>query len=177
MRRPSPWTSGPLWVVLLLPGCVLGAADSIDVIWEAGWFDDDNDHELRAKSLSTMGAVPLAPATPAHLHSNVELEALRAARRSSEVHPADARGPPRRIASVLIRYDPVELIIYFDIRPDATAIETLVVEHACPYLRAEEVPLPVPYTVWVLHRSGESKRFVPKPEPIARGLLSRCPAQ
>ena len=84
--------------------------------------------------------------------------------------------PPITV-SVLIRYDPVELSIYLDARPETASVDALVAEHACPYLRAEEVPLPVPYTVWLLHRSGESKRFVPKPEPIARGLLSSAPCR
>jgi hypothetical protein len=80
--------------------------------------------------------------------------------------------------SVLMAYDPVEVVVYMDAAPSAGAasIETMVQEAACRHIRAEQVPLPVPYTVRVYQRAGESQRYVPHPAPIARGLLSTCPA-
>jgi hypothetical protein len=79
-------------------------------------------------------------------------------------------------ASVLFRLDPVELVVYLDDAPEATSIDTIVAQAACPYVRAEDAPLPVPYTVRVFQRSGESRRYIPGNSPVAKGLLSRCPA-
>jgi hypothetical protein len=79
-------------------------------------------------------------------------------------------------ASVLLRLDPVELLVYLDDAPEATSIDTVVAEAACQYIRAEEVPLPVPYTVRLFQRSGESRRYIPRNSPVAKGLLSKCPA-
>jgi hypothetical protein len=79
-------------------------------------------------------------------------------------------------ASVLLRLDPVELVVYLDAGPPATSIDQMVAEAACQYVGAQDVPLPVPYTVWVFQRSGESQRYVPQQSPIAKGLLSKCPA-
>jgi len=78
-------------------------------------------------------------------------------------------------ASVLLQLDPVEVVVYLDAPPGAASIETIVADHACRDLQAEEVPLPVPYTVRVYQRSGESQRYVPQPSPIATALLSKCP--
>jgi hypothetical protein len=80
-------------------------------------------------------------------------------------------------ASVLLRLDPVELVVYLDSTPPSTLVGGLVAEAACGYVEAQQVPLPVPYTVRVFQRSGESQRYVPQPSPIAKGLLSKCPAQ
>jgi hypothetical protein len=80
-------------------------------------------------------------------------------------------------ASVLLRLDPVELVVYLDSTPEGASTDTVVAEAACQYVRAEAVPLPVPYTVRVFQRSGESQRYVPQHSPIAAGLLSRCPAR
>lgn len=80
-------------------------------------------------------------------------------------------------ASVLLRLDPVELVVYLDATPAATSIDEMVADAACQYVRAEQVPLPVPYTVRVFQRSGESQRYVPQHSPIAKGLLSKCPGR
>jgi len=74
-------------------------------------------------------------------------------------------------ASVLFRLDPVELVVYLDDAPEATSIDTIVAEAACPYVRAEEVPLPVPYTIRLFQRPGESLRYIPRSSPVAKGLL------
>jgi len=79
-------------------------------------------------------------------------------------------------ASVLLSYDPVEVVVYLDGSPGATPVNAIVADAACPYLAAEQVPLPVPYTVRMFQRSGESQRYVPADSVIAQGLLSRCPA-
>ena len=79
-------------------------------------------------------------------------------------------------ASVLMHYDPMELVVYLDRPPGATPVAAIVADAACPYLGAEQVPLPVPYTVRMFQRSGESQRYVPADSAIARGLLSKCPA-
>ena len=80
-------------------------------------------------------------------------------------------------ASVLLRLDPVELVVYFDAPPPATSVNEIVAEVACPYIGAQQVPLPVPYTVRVFQREGESPRYVPQYSPIAKGLLSKCPGR
>ena len=79
-------------------------------------------------------------------------------------------------ATVLTSYDPVELVIYLDTPPGENSIDVIVAEAACPYITADQLPLPVPYTVRVLQKSGESQRYVPAPSPTAKGLLSKCPA-
>jgi hypothetical protein len=76
--------------------------------------------------------------------------------------------------SVLLRLDPAEVVVYLDGPPGTASIDAIVTEAACPYIRAEEVPLPVPYTVRVLKRAGESLRFTAQSAPIATGLLSWC---
>jgi hypothetical protein len=78
--------------------------------------------------------------------------------------------------SVLFQLDPAELVVYLDKAPEATSIDTTVAEAACQYVRAVEVPLPVPYTVRLFQRSGESRRYIPRNSPLATGLLSKCPA-
>jgi hypothetical protein len=78
--------------------------------------------------------------------------------------------------SVLLQLDPVELVVYLDNAPEATSIDTIVAEAACQYVRSVEVPLPVPYTVRLFQRSGESLRYIPRNSPVATGLLSKCPA-
>jgi hypothetical protein len=80
-------------------------------------------------------------------------------------------------ASVLLRLDPVELVVYLDATPSSTLVGGIVAQAACQYVEAQQVPLPVPYTVRVFQRSGESQRYVPQHAPIAKGLLSECPAQ
>ena len=77
--------------------------------------------------------------------------------------------------SVLLRLEPVEVVVYLGGAPGPASIDAIVTEAACRYIRAEEVPLPLPYTVRVLKRAGESLRFTPQPAPIATGLLSWCP--
>ena len=76
--------------------------------------------------------------------------------------------------SVLLRLEPVEVVVYLDRMVETKLIHAIVTEAACRYVQAEEVPLPVPYTVRVLNRAGESQRFVPQPMPIATGLITRC---
>lgn len=78
--------------------------------------------------------------------------------------------------SVLLRLDPVEVVVYLDGAPGTASLDAVVTEAACHYILAEEVPLPLPYTVRMIKRAGESQRFVPQPSPIATGLITRCPA-
>jgi hypothetical protein len=77
--------------------------------------------------------------------------------------------------SVLLHMDPVEVIVYVDRVPVAGTMDKIVADAACRYIRAEEIPLPVPYTVRMFQRSGESHRYVPQQSPIGIGLLSKCP--
>jgi hypothetical protein len=76
--------------------------------------------------------------------------------------------------SVLLRLDPVEVVVYLDGAPGAASLDAIVAEAACRYIQAEEVPLPLPYTVRVIKRAGESQRFVPQAAPIATGLITKC---
>jgi hypothetical protein len=161
-----------LILVLLVP--VLCAANPTDLLWASGWFDNADMDDLVTKTISPEGAIGSAELTPAIFLARTALAVWRAACHVSDINQSrDARGPPNA-PSVLIRYDPAEIFVYFDTLPDVTSIDTLVAAHACPYLGAEEIPLPVPYTVWVVQRSGESKRYVPKHKPIAKGVLSTC---
>jgi hypothetical protein len=76
--------------------------------------------------------------------------------------------------SVLLQFDPVEVTVYLDSPPGTASVDAIVTEAACHYIQAEEVPLPVPYTVRLLTRAGESLRFTPHAAPLATGVLSRC---
>jgi hypothetical protein len=76
--------------------------------------------------------------------------------------------------SVLLRLDPVEVVVYLDGTPGTASVDAIVTKAACRYIQAEEVPLPLPYTVRLIKRAGESQRFLPEPSPIAKGLITRC---
>ena len=77
---------------------------------------------------------------------------------------------------MLLHLDPVEVVVYLDSAPVGASLDGIVADAACQYIRAEEIPLPVPYTVRLFQRSGEGRRYVPQQSPIGAGLLSKCPA-
>jgi hypothetical protein len=132
------------------------------------------------QSRSASGAGKLAGGLPVCLACHAVRDEIDRSPPGAPLRPEIARpiaGLVLVTASVLVAYDPVEVVVYVDaLPPVATSIETTVQEAACRYIRAEEVPLPVPYTVRLYQRAGESQRYVPRPAPIARGLLSTCPA-
>ena len=76
------------------------------------------------------------------------------------------------VTSVVLQLDPPALVVYLD-PEDPPADVALVAEAACPSLRSEGIPLPVPYTVRRFRKAGEGRRYVPTPQVIA-GLLTRC---
>jgi len=78
-------------------------------------------------------------------------------------------------ASVLLHLQPVpSLVVYFDgAMGEGRRVETAVQEAACPYVRAERVPLPIPFRVFILRRDGESQRYV-LAGPQSEGLLTEC---
>ena len=79
------------------------------------------------------------------------------------------------VASVLLGFDPPQILLYADPQDYANGSAETVAREACPYLRAEGVPLPVPFEVRWLRKDGESQRYVPDPERRAAGLLTACP--
>jgi hypothetical protein len=76
------------------------------------------------------------------------------------------------VISVQLQLDPPALVLYLD-PEDPPADAALVEKVACPSLRTDQVPLPVPYTVRRLRKAGEGQRYVPTPQAIT-GLLTRC---
>ena len=78
-------------------------------------------------------------------------------------------------ATVLLRLDPAELVIYPDTRQGLEAPDTLVAEAACPYLRSTQVPLPVPYVIQLFKSSGEGGAESPDPSKHVSGMLRACP--
>jgi hypothetical protein len=81
-------------LVLAVP---IGAANAIDSLWLAGWYDEADGDQLVANSISPEGMIGGADLTPACLLSRAEVVARRASRRSPDVSDsAIARGPPKR---------------------------------------------------------------------------------
>ena len=76
------------------------------------------------------------------------------------------------VTTVMLQLDPPALVVYLD-PEDPPADTALVAKVACPSLRSEGVPLPVPYTVRRLQKAGESQRYVPTSHGT-NGLLTRC---
>jgi len=76
------------------------------------------------------------------------------------------------VATVMFHFDPPTVVLYLDAE-DPPADEALVAKIACPMLRVEGVPLPVPYAVRRLRRDGETHRNLPMPRPNS-GLLTGC---
>ena len=50
------------------------------------------------------------------------------------------------VATVMLQFDPPALVLYLDAE-DPPADAALVAKVACPTLRTEGIPLPVPYTI------------------------------
>jgi hypothetical protein len=76
------------------------------------------------------------------------------------------------VTTVMLQLDPPALVVYLDAE-DPPADAAHVAKVACPSLRTEGVPLPVPYTVRRLHKVGEAQRYVPTPQAVT-GLLTNC---
>ena len=76
------------------------------------------------------------------------------------------------VATVMLQFDPPALVLYLDAE-DPPADAALVAKVACPTLRTEGIPLPVPYTIRRFQKLGESQRFVPTSSGVT-GLLARC---
>ena len=79
------------------------------------------------------------------------------------------------VVSVLLTFDPPIVLVYVDAKDDVNGVADMVARVACPYLRAEGVPLPVPFEVRWLRKAGESQRYVPDPGRRLPGLLTVCP--
>jgi hypothetical protein len=77
--------------------------------------------------------------------------------------------------SVLLGFDPPHILVYLDPQDGVNGVAETVAREACPYLRAEEVPLPVPFEVRWFRKDGESRRYVPDPGRRVTGLLTTCP--
>jgi hypothetical protein len=75
----------------------------------------------------------------------------------------------------MIRYDPPEVFVYLDQYPVASCADAIVAESACRYLLAEEVPLPVPYAIWLVQRAGEAKRYVLSSAPLPQAFCRHAP--
>jgi hypothetical protein len=80
------------------------------------------------------------------------------------------------VLSILLSFDPPQVLVYVDSQ-DVNGVSDMVEREACPYLRAEGVPLPVPFEVRWLRQAGESQRFVPDPERRVPGVLTICPEE
>jgi hypothetical protein len=79
------------------------------------------------------------------------------------------------VVSILLSFDPPQVLVYVDSQDDVDGVADMVAREACPYLRAEGVPLPVPFEVRWLRQAGESQRYVPDPGRRVPGLLTVCP--
>ena len=79
------------------------------------------------------------------------------------------------VLSILLSFDPPQVLVYVDAEDGVNGVADIVAREACPYLRAEGVPLPVPFEVRWLRQAGESHRFVPDPERRVPGVLTNCP--
>jgi hypothetical protein len=79
------------------------------------------------------------------------------------------------VVSILLSFDPPHVLVYVDFQDDVNGVADMVAREACPYLRAEGVPLPVSFEVRWLRKVGESQRYVPDPGRRVPGLLTVCP--
>jgi hypothetical protein len=79
------------------------------------------------------------------------------------------------VVSVLVRFDPPEVLVYVDTPYDGNDVADMVAHEACPFLRTDGVPLPVPFEVRWLRKVGESQRYVPDAGSRVRGVLTVCP--
>lgn len=79
------------------------------------------------------------------------------------------------VVSILLSFDPPQVLVYVDSQDDVGGVVDMVAREACPYLRAEGVPLPVPFEVRWLRKAGESQRYVPDPGRRVPGFLTVCP--
>jgi len=158
------------FLIMLLAILLAEAPDSLAtnlsrVCDEVGCVDVDDDGDRLVRKTALLAATSFAGIL-------VGLSGL--AECSSSDSDGSARNSPHR-PQVMIRYDPPEVFVYLDQYPAASCADAIVAESACRYLLAEEVPLPVPYAIWLVQRAGEAKRYVPQQRPIATGVLSTCP--
>jgi hypothetical protein len=77
--------------------------------------------------------------------------------------------------SVLLGFDPPQILVYVDPQDHVNGVAETVAREACTYLRAEGVPLPVPFEVRWFRKDGESQRYVPARERRVGGVLISCP--
>jgi len=79
------------------------------------------------------------------------------------------------VATVLVAFDPPQIFVYLDPQDRVDGIAETVAREACPFLRVDAVPLPIPFEVLWLRKAGESQRYVPDPGRRVPGLLTTCP--
>jgi hypothetical protein len=79
------------------------------------------------------------------------------------------------VASVMLRLDPPLAILYLDAQDSVESAVDVVAREACPHLRVDRVPLPIPFEIRWLRKDGESARYVPDPARRVTGLLTSCP--
>jgi hypothetical protein len=157
-----------VFLVVLLAILLAVAPDSLatnSLCHEWGCFDDSDDPDRLVKKTTLLAATSFTGLL-------VGLSDL------ADCSAASSNGTMRNSLhrpEVMIRYDPPEILVYLDYHPPTTCADLIVAESACRYLLAEEVPLPVPYAIWLMQRAGEPKRYVPQQRPIATGVLSTCP--
>jgi hypothetical protein len=77
--------------------------------------------------------------------------------------------------SVLLVLDPPQIHLYVDPQEQVNGVVETVTREACPYLRVQGVPLPVPFEVHWFRKDGESERYVPDPGRRVEGILTTCP--
>jgi hypothetical protein len=79
------------------------------------------------------------------------------------------------LVSILLGFDPPQVLVHLDPQDAMNGVEEAVARASCPYLRAEGMPLPVPFEVRWFRREGESQRYVPDSGRRVRGLVTSCP--
>ena len=80
------------------------------------------------------------------------------------------------LVSVLLGFDPPQVLVHLDPQDAMDGVAEMVARESCPYLRAEGMPLPVPFEVRWFRRAGESQRYVPDSGRRVLGLVTSCPA-
>lgn len=81
-----------------------------------------------------------------------------------------SRGGAARVA-----LDPPQIFVYLDPPDRVDGVSERVAREACPYLRIDAVPLPIPFEVLWLRKAGEGQRYVPDPGRRVPGLLTTRP--
>ena len=78
-------------------------------------------------------------------------------------------------ATVFLSLNPPYAIVYLDPQEPDGGITERVTRETCPYLRVDQIPLPISFEVRWLRKVGEAQSYVPDADRRIQGLIVACP--